>query len=132
MSYTTLVPRSITRSINVNNMVEDAAAGLRAEITSLNEKLVKVEKHASPTYVVNRRTGRWRQIFSAFADCGVEAMADCGCSYALPTARVRFATIIPEDIFQHDICKPCLGIIRPYREPRVAIASGLNRAPAKS
>ena len=113
-------------------MVEDSAAGLRAEITSLNDKLVKVEKHAIPTFVVNRRAGRWHQELSSFADCGVEVIAYCGYAYALPTARVRFASTIPEDIFQDDICKPCLGIIRPYRVPRVAIASGRHGSPAGS
>ena len=91
---------------NVKKMVEGAAAGLRAEITTLNEKLVKVAKHANPTFVINRRTGRWHQILSTFADFGVEAMAYCGYSYALPTARVRFATTMPDDIYQEDIGKP--------------------------
>ena len=100
----------------VRALVEKATIGLNNEIATLNNKLVAVEKHAKPTFVINARTGRWHRILVTFADAGVEAIAYCGYAYAKPSARCRFTSEMPDDTKGEDICKTCLGEERARRE----------------
>ena len=100
----------------MRSLVEKATNGLNMELATLNDKLVAVEKHAKPTFVVNARTGRWHRILVTFADAGVEAIAYCGDADAKPSARCRFTSEMPAETKREDICKTCLGEERARRE----------------
>ena len=93
----------------VKAIIDKATDGMDAEVKSLSDRLLSVERHVKPDYVVNRKTKRWHKVLTTFANAGVEAIAYGGYKYAVSSARCRFETEIPEDVPREDICQPCLS-----------------------
>ena len=102
---------------NVKKAVELASAGLVAELDALRTRLTRVERRATPEYVINRRTNNLHMILTPYADAGANAVACCGFEFASPGALVRFESELPADLKWEEVCSTCLPEVRARLKP---------------
>ena len=85
---------------------------MKAELQTLNDKILKVERKAAPYFVINRNTNKLHRTFSSYADAGSEAVAMRGFAYAKAGAATIFESIVPPDTKWEEVCSTCLPEVR--------------------
>ena len=100
----------------IRDVVETTVKGMQAELQTLQDKLMIVERKAAPDYVINRNTGKWHRVLASYADAGTEAIAYCGFAFAKASCSTRFESSVPADIGWKFICSTCLPELRAARK----------------
>ena len=106
----------------IRSVVESTLGETKAEIQTLNDKILKVERKAAPDFVINRNTKKLHRVLSSYADAGSETVAMCGFAYAKPGAATRCDSIVPPDTKWEEVCSTCLPEVR----ARLKVLAGLG------